>query len=64
MISHTFKKVRPDHKSKRRERRGLYVCAICGTETTALTGLIDAVTHLATCGRCIERTEYEATHGW
>jgi len=57
MVKHSFRKVRPDKNSKRRERRGIYVCTICGSETTALTGLVDAASRLATCGRCVALTE-------
>lgn len=56
MVNHTFLKTRADSGAKRRERKGIFVCQLCGNETTALTGLVDPVTHIATCGVCIERT--------
>ena len=56
MFNRTFRKIRPNRAAMKREKRGLYVCCMCGQECNSLTGVIDDVTRLATCGRCIERT--------
>ena len=64
MVRHSFRKIRPDRAATKRQKRGIFVCAICGQQITERTGIIDKAAGVATCERCIDRTAGTAvSHG-
>jgi len=57
MVNHSFRKTRPsDRAARKRAKRGIFACQICGQRTTSNSGVVDAHTGLAVCDRCVAIT--------